>query len=61
MTDSSVFVNETPIERKIRMRRICSRDNYTKNSNAFNPINTNNQQVNDIKFYHNINVPETSV
>jgi hypothetical protein len=61
VTDSSVYVNETPIERKIRMRRIFSRDNYTKNSNAFNPINTNNQQLNYIKFYHNINVPGTSV
>jgi hypothetical protein len=59
--DSSVYVNETPIERKIRKRRICSRDNYTKNSNAFNPINTNNQQLNAIKFYRNINVTETSV
>ena len=60
---TTVFSNETPIERKIRKRqRICSNSiSNCKNNLAFNQINTSNHQLNAIKFYRNINVKETSV
>ena len=52
---------ESSIERKIRKRQrtICS--SYSVNNKAFNQVNTNNQQLNAIRFYRNINVTETSV